>query len=325
MRSKIVGLTVLCGSLVLGACDIGPGNDEGPNEPPTEGGIPPLVTEVPTVSGPLAYNDLPVHDPSIVRAEDGTFYVIGSHLAMASTPDLVTWTSVADGVNDANPLFNTYATEIADGIDYVGGHVGSWASSIIQLADGRWYFYYDHCATADDGLCDYPRSYLGVAVSDNIEGPYSNLGIFLWSGQTDDEIANGFGVGDITSYIPGVHPNVIDPHVFYDNDGGLWMVYGSYSGGIFILEMDDTTGMPLPDQGYGTHLAGGDFSAIEGPFVLYSPETDYYYLFLSFGGFEANYGYNIRVARSRNPDGPYLDAQGNAMTLARGNWDSISP
>ena len=26
------------------------------------------------------------------------------------------------------------------------------------------------------------------------------------------------------------HPNVVDPHVFFDAEGKLWMVYGSYSG-----------------------------------------------------------------------------------------------
>ena len=33
-------------------------------------------------------------------------------------------------------------------------------------------------------------------------------------------------------------------------EGKLWMVYGSYSGGIYIMEMDPNTGFPLPDQGY---------------------------------------------------------------------------
>ena len=320
MRFRIPGLALTAAAL-LPACD----SKESVPPPSTDHRLPPIETALPTASGPYAYNDLPVHDPSIVRAGDGTFYVIGSHLAMAKSTDLVTWDSVADGVTDANPLFNTYSTEIAEGIAWTGGHVGSWASDIIRLADGRYYFYYNHCATADDGLCDAPRSYLGVAVADDIEGPYENLGIFLYSGQTDDEIATGYGVGTITSFDGNRHPNVIDPDVFHDKDGRLWMTYGSYSGGIFILEMDETTGMPLPDQGYGTHLTGGFFSAIEGSAVLYSPESDYYYLFVSYGGFEAGDGYNIRIARSRAPDGPYLDAGGNDMAAAAGGWAAIEP
>lgn len=71
------------------------------------------------------------------------------------------------------------------------------------------------------------------------------------------------------------------------------MVYGSYSGGIFILEMDPATGLPLPNQGYGKKLIGGHHARIEGAFMLYSPESAYYYLFLSFGGLDSNGGYNF--------------------------------
>ncbi len=321
----LAGLIAACGG-GGGGSDSAPSIPTTPSDPPAETPSEPTVAApaMPTLVASPQYNDIGVHDPSVVADGEGNYYVIGSHLAMARTADFVTWELVANEVNDNNPLFNTYATEIAEGLDYVGGHAGSWASDIIQFNDGSWHFYFDHCATADDGLCDFPRSYLGVARADDIEGPYENQGIFLWSGQTDAEIANGFGVGDITSFDPTIHPNVIDPDAFYDKDGKLWMVYGSYSGGIFILAMDETTGMPLPDQGFGKHLAGGDHSAIEGPYIFHSPESDYYYLFTSFGGFAANDGYNIRISRSRNPDGPYLDAAGNDMTLARGNWNGIA-
>ena len=77
--------------------------------------------------------------------------------------------------------------------------------------------------------------------------------------------------------MPGaVHPNVIDPHVFYDYEEKLWMVYGSYSGGIFILEMDDETGFCLKNKNtYGKHLLGGNHSRIEAPYIQYNSETGY--------------------------------------------------
>jgi arabinan endo-1,5-alpha-L-arabinosidase len=100
----------------------------------------------------------------------------------------------------------------------------------------------------------------------------------------------------------------------------LWMVYGSYSGGIFIMEMDWNTGFPFPDQGYGQHLMGGNHSRIEGPYVLYSLETGYYYMFTSFGGLDATGGYNMRVSRSLTPDGPYLDAMGNDMADVKSDF-----
>lgn len=45
---------------------------------------------------------------------------------------------------------------------------------------------------------------------------------------------------------------MVDPDVFYDKDNNLWMVYGSYSGGIFIMKMDPVTGMPMPGEVSGT-------------------------------------------------------------------------
>jgi arabinan endo-1,5-alpha-L-arabinosidase len=97
------------------------------------------------------------------------------------------------------------------------------------------------------------------------------------------------------------------------------MIYGSYSGGIFILAMDETTGLPEPGQGYGRHLLGGNHAPIEGAYVLYNAQTGFYYLFTSFGGLAANGGYNIRVARSQAPDGPYFDAAGTDMATVVGN------
>ncbi len=87
-----------------------------------------------------------------------------------------------------------------------------------------------------------------------------------------------------------VHPNVVDPNTFFDTTGNLWMVYGSYSGGIFILAMDETTGLPESGQGYGQHLMGGNHARIEGAYVIHNPQTGFYYLFTSFGGLAANGG-----------------------------------
>ncbi|WP_024462406.1 family 43 glycosylhydrolase [Marinimicrobium sp. LS-A18] len=240
-----------------------------------------------------------VHDPSVIKVDD-TYYVFGSHLAAAKSDDLMQWQQVADGANAANPLFDDVQTELRETFEWAQTDT-LWAADVIQLEDGRFYMYYN----ASRG--DSPRSAMGVAVADEIEGPYRNEGIFLRSGMWGQPSEDG------TIYDARIHPNVVDPDAFFDAEGKLWMVYGSYSGGLFIFEMDPETGFPLPGQGYGKHLMGGNHSRIEAPYILYSPETQYYYLFTSFGGLSADGGYNVRVARSRQPDGPYFDAQGNNM------------
>lgn len=253
--------------------------------------------------GPPEFGNVSVHDPSVIKVED-TYYVFGSHLASAKSNDLMSWTQISSGVTDDNVLIPNVTEELSETLSWAQSDT-LWAPDVIQLADGKFYMYYDACKG------DSPLSALGIAVADEIEGPYKNKGIILKSGMS--------GIGDDGEvYDATEKPNVVDPDVFWDKDGKLWMVYGSYSGGIFILELDPATGFPLEGQGYGKKLLGGNHARIEGPYMLYSPETDYYYLFLSYGGLDANGGYNIRVARSKHPAGPFEDSEGKAMLDAQG-------
>lgn len=246
-----------------------------------------------------AYRDVSVHDPSVIRADDGWFYIYGSHMTAAKTQDFMSWKMISYGPSNAQcKLVRQVQTEMREALTYAKTTT-FWAPDVVQLADGRYYLYYCACEGSS------PLSALGLAVSDRPEGPYANLGVFLTSGQR--------------GYNATYYPNVIDPCVFFDRENRLWMVYGSYSGGIFILEMNPETGFPLEGQPkYGAKLLGKNHARIEGPYILYSPDTEYYYLFLSFGGLNANDGYNIRVCRSKNPDGPYEDAQGNDMIRCGG-------
>ncbi len=245
------------------------------------------------------FKDASVHDPSVIKVDE-TFYVFGSHLAAAKSNDLMQWEQVASGATSDNPLFEDVVKELKETFDWAQSDT-LWAADVIQLEDGKFYMYYNACKG------DSPRSALGVAVADHVEGPYKDMGIILKSGMWDQPSEDG------TIYDATIHPNAVDPDVFFDKDGKLWMMYGSYSGGIFIMEMDPKTAKPIPGQGYGKKLLGGNHSRIEGAYVLYSPETDYYYMYLSFGGLDAVGGYNMRVVRSKNPDGPYYDAEGNDM------------
>ena len=96
-----------------------------------------------------------------------------------------------------------------------------------------------------------------MATADNIEGPYEFQKILVSSGFTrlTAEKTNIYEVlgedANISGYLEGgdynnlKYPNCIDPALFHSADGKLYMVYGSWSGGIFIYEMDETTGLPI--------------------------------------------------------------------------------
>ena len=275
---------LLSGGLVLGACR----NEDIETK---------KVEQI--IDAPVFHN-VSVHDPSVLGTDDGA-YIIGSHLQFAKSDDLMKWESLSESVPTTNLFEDVYA-ELAEDFEFAQSDT-LWASDIIQLEDGRYYMYYCICEGSS------PLAVLGIAVSDEIEGPYQKVETILKSGR---------GLSpDGQTYNANIHPNAIDPHVFFDHEGELWMVYGSYSGGIFILPMDKTTGLPT-EESYGTKLMGGNHSRIEGPYMVYNQETDYYYLFTSFGGLDATGAYNIRVARSKNPDGPFYDMKGQDKIAAKG-------
>lgn len=262
-----------------------------------------------TVATPInfvnpSFTNIAVHDPSVIFANN-QYYVFGSHLSVAKSPDLMRWSRVAEGVNPNNSMFNNVNSELSEALTWAQTNT-LWAPDVAYV-NGRYLMYYNACKG------DSPVSALGIASSSRIEGPYTDNGLILRSGMWGQISEDG------TVYNGQTHPNAVDPSVFYDNTNRLWMIYGSYSGGIFIMQLNASTGLPLSGQGYGKHLMGGNHSVIEGAYVTYSPETNYYYMFTSFGGLDATGGYNIRVSRSRNPNGPYLDAKGTDMSTVKSN------
>lgn len=275
-----------------------------------------------------------VHDPSILKA-DGTYYIFGSHMSGASSTDLRTWTSIGNGYTPGNPIYdNLFATEHV--FDYAGSNVSViptddggrhvWAPDVIYNEEqGLYYMYF--CTTST-----WNASNLCYATSDKPEGPYTWKGALIYSGFTSETLANT----DVTDYVTQEYalenyvtpkneynfeeyPNAIDPTIFYDGDGRMWMVYGSWSGGIFLLEIDESTGLVIHpeadpennvDAYFGKRLIGGGHKSIEGPYILYDEASGYYYLFVSYGALTSNGGYQIRVFRSETVDGQYVDMSG---------------
>jgi len=250
----------------------------------------------------LTHIEARVHDPSIFRVGD-MFYVFGSHMAMAKSRDLIAWEQIATHVHEGNPLMR-HPDDFREAFEWSESRT-FWAGDIEPMPDGRYFMYYCNCQGGK------PLGDIGLAISESLEGPYTNQGIFLKSGME--------GVSeDGTIYDATIHPNCVDPHAFFDHDGVFWLLYGSFSGGIFIMRLDPETGLPFPGQGYGKKLMGGNHARIEGPYMLYSPETKYYYLFVTYGGLMHHEGYNMRIARSRCVTGPFVDAAGQDITDVKG-------
>ena len=266
-----------------------------------------------------------IHDPQILLDSEGTYWMVGSHYLEAESGDLEKWTYTS---KTPTVLFSNIYDGDMPAFDYVGkndqGTYSCWAENIIYNDTMKKYVMY-FCTTST-----YIKSDICMAVADSPKGPWEYKAKFLYSGWTKKDVKNTdmYDVlgenADLSRYLQyGAYnnkqwPNSIDPAVFTDMDGRVWLVYGSWSGGIFLIELDKATGLPVSpketgegiDPYYGYRLLGGGHHAIEAPYIVYDSETKYYYLFLSYGELKREGGYQIREFRSKTPTGPYVDAKG---------------
>jgi arabinan endo-1,5-alpha-L-arabinosidase len=293
-----------------------------------------------------------VHDPSIVwDPASKMYYIFGSHRAAAKTTDLMSWTTVDPVVSTT--AFKTPAVKKVKkgGVEYdldfnaeawsrrgsasydISGNL--WAPDVIwNPIMKKWCMYMS--VNGDNWY-----SSIVLLTADQIEGPYTYQAPVVISGfqsgdsykDTDLEVVIGTQSSLPERYDVGGNgwrtrwPNCIDPCVFYDEKGKLWMTYGSWFGGIFMLELDENTGLrdydvtyELTGSGdgitidpyYGKKIAGGHGVSGEASYMEYI--GGYYFLFVTYGGLTADGGYQIRVFRSEKPDGPYEDVRGTAAT-----------
>lgn len=306
-----------------------------------------------------------LHDPSIIVGNDGTYYAFGTHITTAKSTDLANWKVISNGYQTTNNYhFGNLQQNLAESFKWAGDHdtdckdgFAVWAPDVIWNENyvnkdgtkGAYMMYYSVSST-------YCRSAIGFAVSKEIDKNYQYAGTLVYSGFTkesdfdknskvdkiytntniDELIADGTlkdGYNNNWSsgktYNTDYAPNAIDPTLFYDTEGKLWMTYGSWSGGIYLLELDPQTGMAIYpgkngktedgrviDEYFGTRIAGGHTISGEGPYILYDEETQYYYLYVTYEYLDSVSGYNMRLFRSKKPEGPYLDAAGRGATLS---------
>ncbi len=189
-----------------------------------------------------------------------------------------------------------------------------WAPCIYyHVYDQTYYLYY--CCSA----FGVRNSFIGCAKSKTLDKGWTDCGQLIHT-----------RVGD------GKRFNAIDPAVIH-NDFHTWMVYGSYFGGIALVELDPKDPSKLLHPGtHGKTVASrttdevfdistlekekaapkndpGAGSGIEGASILYHRylRDGYYYLFVSYDNLE--WSYHCRVGRSKDIEGPYLDYNGKPL------------
>lgn len=186
-----------------------------------------------------------VHDPSIVKANDA-YYVFGSHRAWAKSEDLISWSTFQNNLStdyDAllGDIWEDWAKQSAN--PELDGNM--WAPDVIwNDTMGKW------CMYMSVNGANY-RSTIVLLTADDIEGDWEYVGPVVYSGfnnttaaRTDVPKVLGENA-DLDRYLlpTDTEINAIDPCVTFDDDGNMWMTFGSWFGGMWMLKLDPATGL----------------------------------------------------------------------------------
>ena len=239
--------------------------------------------------GPHLRGFIGAHDPStVIKCKDRYYcFSTGTGILSKSSADKVFW----------KPGPNIFPTPPAWTKTAVPGFVDIfWAPDVIFL-NGKYYLYYSISTFGSQ------VSAIGLATNPTLD---PSDPAYQWTDQ-----------GMVISSQNGNSYNTIDPSVFLDTDGKLWMTFGSYWNGIYLVQLNTTTGLRIAVNSPLTHLAFN--GSIEASCLM--KRGGFYYLFVNWGsccsGVKSEY--NIRMGRATSVTGPYLDRNGTDLRFGGGS------
>ncbi|UCG59546.1 MAG: arabinan endo-1,5-alpha-L-arabinosidase [Phycisphaerales bacterium] len=230
-----------------------------------------------------------VHDPStIVKCKDEYWlFSTGRGVRSRRSKDLLTWQS-------GPQVFLSPPAWAAEAVPGNRGYF--WAPDVIGLQN-RFLLYYSVSRWGVNTSAIALATTLTLDPDDPDYG-WTDLGIVIRSDEGDDF-------------------NAIDPAVTQDAKGNLWLAFGSFWSGIKLIQLDPSTGKRISPDSPIYSLAYHD--SIEAPFIF--SHGGYHYLFVNWGLCcrRTNSTYNIRIGRSAEITGPYLDKNGADMLEGGGS------
>ena len=231
----------------------------------------------------FAGRDTSVHDPSTLVKCDEEFWLFATGRGIASrySADLKHWET-------GPPVFP---------------QVPSWTTNMIPANNGRFW--------APDVAYLSNRYVLYYAVSswgrrNSVIGLATNLTL-----NPKDAAFHWVDKGPVIRTTEQDDYNAIDPAVLQCPDGRMWLAFGSYWSGIKLVELNPETGLRIAPESPIHSLAWHE--SIEASYIY--RHGPFYYLFVNWGqccrGVHSTY--NIRIGRSAEVTGPYLDKDGLDM------------
>lgn len=291
-----------------------------------------------------------VHDPSVMKADDGYYYMYqtdasygnaheaGGHFHCRRSQNLVDWEYLG-GTMQESPAWvkeklNTLRAE--EGLAPIENpNYGYWAPVVRKIRNGLYRMYY--CIVVNDNIDGEnswgERAFIGLMeTADPASNQWEDKGYVICS--SSDKGMNDYGRPSASDWNAYFKYNAIDPTLVITSDNRHWLTYGSWHSGFATIELNPETGktmneLPSPwaiqDNSYGALVATrGDsnnrWQASEGPDVVY--RDGYYYMFIAYGQLEV--AYNTRVVRSVNPEGPYVDMLGNSATSGQDMYPEVT-
>jgi arabinan endo-1,5-alpha-L-arabinosidase len=298
-QSHLLGQRLLLSATLAGAlsCSIAAQAQADAAKPGSQEAVPVLPLEQ------SASRRITTRDPSsIVKCKDEywVFYT-GRGVPSYRSRDLVKW--------ERGPAVFKAAPEWIAKIVPENRNMLYWAPDITKLGD-RYILYY---SVSSFGKM---TSAIGLATNPTLD--------------PDDPAYHWTDQGFVVRTQDGDGYNAIDPSVFHDSDGSLWLTFGSYWSGIKLIQLDPQTGKRMAADSKPFSLAYNE--SIEASYLC--RHDDYYFLFVNWGSCcqGPKSTYNIRVGRSKSVTGPYLDKagvdmlhSGGSLFLATTNGPLIGP
>lgn len=222
-----------------------------------------------------------VHDPSVMLAEDGYYYMYQTdasygnahdghgHFHCRRSKDLVNWEYLGATMEEApawaveklneyrNEMINAEGKKLdpikAEDISY-----GYWAPVVRKVNNGLYRMYYslvidNYIKTGKKNTAENfdhswtERSFIGLMETSNpASNQWEDKGMVVCSASDQPNTeTNGWGrrgTGDWDAYFKF---NAIDPTYTITPEGKHWLIYGSWHSGFAALEVNPSTGMPL--------------------------------------------------------------------------------
>jgi beta-xylosidase len=290
-----------------------------------------------------------VHDPSVMKAADGYYYMYQTdasygnahdghgHFHARRSKDLVNWEYLGATMQEAPAWVKTKLNEIRaeQGLDPIENpSYGYWAPCARKVNDHLYRMYY--CIVVNNyiktGGLTYDgswteRAFIGVMeTSDPASNNWEDKGFVICSSSDKGTNWNRASASDWNAYFKF---NAIDPSFIITPEGEHWLIYGSWHSGIAAVQLNPETGKTLAElpKSYGTaaeiapygkliftRTNGGRWQGAEAPEIVY--HDGYYYLFLAYDGLDIPY--NTRVLRSTKVDGPYETLNGAVTDASKG-------